>query len=78
MDATLDLMATQAVWVCSNCHAKFDAFWRPVERGKQASYFPPATYQWTSDKPTFNYCPECGACFRKEFSCDEETCELRI
>lgn len=73
MSASLELMATQSVWVCSNCHARFDAFWRHVEEGKKA-YTPPKAYQWTSDKPTFNYCPQCGVSLRKESDSGEETC----
>ena len=75
-DATLDLLATLYSWQCSNCHALFDAMWRPVALEKV--WAPPVTYQWTADKPDFNYCPHCGACFRKEPACGEAVCEIRV
>lgn len=64
MKASLDLTASLHGWVCSNCKQLYDAMWRPIANEK--AWCPPATYSWPADKPTFNYCPNCGACFNKE------------
>ena len=77
MEANLELFATQFVWVCSCCKSRYDAFWRPTEKNKKA-YRPPVTYLWTEDKPTWNYCPTCGAQFGKELPGGEAASELRI
>ena len=75
--ADLELMATQYAWGCSNCHAMYDAMWRPTTIEK--TWAPPVTYLWMTDKPTYNYCPNCGQPFRKELGVNgEATCELRV
>ena len=75
MEATLDLAATLYGWKCSNCNQLYDAMWRPVTLDK--TWAPPATFLWTNDKPTFNFCPNCGAHFDKEKNCGEALCEIR-
>lgn len=75
MTATLDPMVTQYVWVCSNCKTRFHYSWRPL--AENVRILPPnPAYQWTADRPTYRYCPMCGAKFVKESACGEETCEL--
>lgn len=74
MTATLDPMVTQYVWVCSNCKARFNYMWRPTSEDEH-SVPPSLAYQWTADRPVFRFCPMCGAEFRKEIICGEETCQ---
>lgn len=64
MSATLDLSVSMHGWVCSACHQLYDAMWRPTE--KEKAWRPPVTYMWPVDKPTFNFCPNCGASFKKD------------
>lgn len=62
MSALLELFATQHCWECSSCHQKYDALWRPTEK----AFKPLPAYMWTTDKPTFKYCPMCGKKFGEE------------
>ena len=70
MKASLDLTASLHGWMCSNCKQLFDAMWRPIPIDK--CWAPPIAYQWPADKPTFKYCPTCGAAFGEEPSYGDE------
>ena len=59
MKASLDLSASLHGWVCSNCKQLYDSMWRPIPTNK--AWAPPVTMNWPADKPTFNYCSNCGA-----------------
>lgn len=61
MKASLDLTASLHGWQCSNCHQLFDAMWRPTKPEK--AWAPPVSSNWAADRPTFNYCCNCGAEF---------------
>jgi len=56
--AKLLLNASFCGWNCSECGAFFDALWRP--RKAEKAWKPPRNFDWSSDKPTFAFCPMCG------------------
>lgn len=64
MGSELALNASMKCWECTNCHQLYNAIWRPVKGDKVVE--PPKAYNWAADKPTYRYCPMCGAEFKKE------------